>query len=78
MRPDMTREGGSQRCRRCDQASRTNRSTDDDARYLADLASQVLGIRRSHAEQLAERYVRELPGSGWERFLRWIADDPRR
>lgn len=51
---------------------------DDAARYLATLASQVLGIRRSQAEQLAEQYVRELPGSGWEGFLRWIADDTRR
>jgi hypothetical protein len=45
---------------------------DDDARSLASLASQVLGIQRSQAERLAEAYVRELPGSGWERFLRWI------
>ena len=45
---------------------------DDDARYLASLASQVLGIQRAQAERLAEAYVRELPGSGWERFLRWI------
>ena len=45
---------------------------DNDARYLASLASQVLGIQRSQAERLAEAYVRELPGSGWERFLRWI------
>ena len=51
---------------------------DDDARYLASLASQVLGIRRSQAERLTEAYVRELPGSGWERFLGWIADGPRR
>ena len=51
---------------------------DDDARYLASLASQVLGIRRTQAERLAERYVREVPGSGWEPFLRWIADAPRR
>ncbi len=51
---------------------------DDEARYLASLASQVLGIRRSQAERLAERYVREVPGSGWERFLRWISDAPRR
>jgi hypothetical protein len=41
---------------------------DDDARSLASLASQVLGIQRSQAERLAEAYVRELPGSGWERF----------
>ena len=51
---------------------------DDEARYLASLASQVLGIRRPHAERLAERYVRELHGSGWERFLRWISDGARR
>jgi len=51
---------------------------DDEARYLASLASQVLGIRRPQAERLAERYVRELPGSGWERFLRWISDGARR
>jgi hypothetical protein len=51
---------------------------EDHARYLASLASQVLGIRRSLAERLAEAYIRELPGSGWQRFLRWIADDPRR
>ncbi len=51
---------------------------DDEARYLASLASQVLGIRRSQAERLAERYMREVPGSGWERFLRWISDAPRR
>jgi hypothetical protein len=47
---------------------------DDEARNLASLASQVLGIRRPQAERLAERYVRELPGSDWERFLRWISD----
>jgi len=35
---------------------------DDDARYLANLASQVLGIQRSQAERLAEAYIRELPG----------------
>ena len=51
---------------------------DDDPLYLASLASQVLGIRRPQAERLAERYVRELPGSGWERFLRWISDGARR
>jgi hypothetical protein len=45
---------------------------DDDARYLASLASQVLGIQRSQAERLAEAFVRELPGSGWQRFLGWI------
>ena len=45
---------------------------DDDARYLASLASQVLGIQRAQAKKLADAYVRELPGSGWERFLRWI------
>jgi hypothetical protein len=45
---------------------------DDDTRYLAGLASQVFGIQRSQAERLAAAYVRELPGSGWERFLRWI------
>ncbi len=51
---------------------------DDETRYLANVASQVLGIRRPQAERLAERYVRELPGSGWERFLRWISDGSRR
>jgi len=51
---------------------------DDAARYLASLASQVLGIRRPQAERLAERYVRELSGSGWERFLRWISDGSHR
>jgi hypothetical protein len=45
---------------------------DNDTRYLASLASQVLGIQRWQAERLAEAYVRELPGSGWERFLGWI------
>jgi hypothetical protein len=35
---------------------------DDDARYLASLASQILGIQRSQAERLAEAYVREQPG----------------
>jgi hypothetical protein len=45
---------------------------DDGTRHLASLASQVLGIQRSQAERLAEAYVRELPGSGWARFLRWI------
>ena len=45
---------------------------DDNARYLASLASQVLGIQRSQAERLAEAFVRELPGSGWQRFLGWI------
>jgi hypothetical protein len=49
---------------------------DDDARYLASLASQVLGIQRSQAERLAAAFVRELPGSGWERFLGWIETAP--
>jgi len=47
---------------------------DDEARYLASLASQILGIRRPQAERLAERFVRELPGSDRERSLRWISD----
>jgi hypothetical protein len=49
---------------------------DDDARSLASLASQILGIQRPQAERLAEAYVRENPGSGWERFLRWIETAP--
>jgi hypothetical protein len=45
---------------------------DDDARYLASLASQVLGIQRSQAERLAEAYVRELPGRDASDSCDWI------